>query len=99
MGRPGVLTNTPHIVAAPDVATPDFTLPSFDPGVLARRAAVPAAVAVVVLLVVVVGGGPLEVLADALRRALAADARWIAVAAVAEALSFAGYVLLLWHVG
>src|SRR5215218_5621049 len=38
-------------------------------------------------------------LADALGRALSADPRWIAVAAVAELLSFGGYILLFWLVG
>ena len=39
------------------------------------------------------------VLTDALNRALAADPRWIGVAAVAEVLSFTGYVALFWFVG
>ena len=39
------------------------------------------------------------VFADALSRALSADPRWIAVAAVAELLSFAGYIALFWLVG
>jgi uncharacterized membrane protein YbhN (UPF0104 family) len=86
-------------VVAPDAAAPDFALPKLDLRVLARRAAVPAVLGAVVLVVVVFGGGPFDVFADALRRALAADPRWIAVGAVAEVLSFTGYVLLLWHVG
>jgi uncharacterized membrane protein YbhN (UPF0104 family) len=39
------------------------------------------------------------VLADALSRALSADPRWIALAAVAELLSFTGYIALFWLVG
>jgi uncharacterized membrane protein YbhN (UPF0104 family) len=48
---------------------------------------------------VLLAGGPLGVLADALGRALSADPRWIAVAAVAELLSFGGYIALFWLVG
>ena len=44
-------------------------------------------------------GGPLQAFADALGRALDADPRWVAAAAVFELLSFAGYVALLWLVG
>jgi uncharacterized membrane protein YbhN (UPF0104 family) len=86
-------------VAVQDPVTTDLTLPRLDLRVVARRAAVPAALAAALVAVVVLGGGPLELLADALRRALAADPRWIAVGAVVEILSFVGYVLLLWHVG
>ena len=42
---------------------------------------------------------PLQVFADALSRALSADPTWIAVAAVAELLSFGGYIALFWLVG
>jgi len=86
-------------VAVQDSASTDFTLPRLDLRVVARRAAVPAVLAAALVALVVLGGGPLEVLADALRRALAAEPRWIAVGAVVEILSFAGYVMLLWHVG
>jgi putative heme transporter len=75
----------------------EIALPQFDLRVLARRAAVPAAVAAVVA-VVLIGGGRLRELADALDRALTADWRWVGGAAVFEALSFAGYVVLLWLV-
>src|SRR5690349_5246061 len=88
-----------NIVATPDTTAPDFTLPRLDLRAIARRAALPTALAVAALAAVLLAGGPLQVLTDALRRALEADPRWIAVAAVAETLSFAGYVLLLWHVG
>ena len=74
-------------------------LPSFDGRALARRAALVAAVVSVVVAVLLVAGGPLETFADALARALHADPRWVAAAAVCELLSFAGYVALLWLVG
>jgi uncharacterized membrane protein YbhN (UPF0104 family) len=74
-------------------------LPRLDLRLLARRAALPLALAATALTVVLLAGGPLEVLADAFRRALAADPRWIALAAVAELLSFAGYISLFWLVG
>ena len=51
------------------------------------------------LAVLLLAGGPLQVLADALSRALSADPRWIALAAVAELLSFGGYIALFWLVG
>ena len=92
-------TDTQTIVATPETTAPDFTLPRLDLRAVARRAALPTALAVAALAAVILAGGPLRVLTDALRRALEADPRWIAVAAVAEALSFAGYVMLLWHVG
>jgi uncharacterized membrane protein YbhN (UPF0104 family) len=77
----------------------DSLLPALDVRALARRAAVPAALAAIVATAVVVAGGPLQAFADALRRALDADPRWVAGAAVLELLSFAGYVALLWLVG
>jgi uncharacterized membrane protein YbhN (UPF0104 family) len=48
---------------------------------------------------ILLAGGPLGVFADALSRAVTADPRWIAVAAVAELLSFGGYIALFWLVG
>ena len=66
---------------------------------LARRAALPAALAAAAALVLVVAGGPVRTLADALDRALHADARWVAAGAVFEVLSFAGYVAVLALVG
>jgi putative heme transporter len=74
-------------------------LPAFDLPALARRTAVPAALAVVAVVAFVAAGGPLQAFADALSRALDADPRWIAAAAVFELLSFVGYVALLWLVG
>ena len=79
--------------------SPDFSLPSLDLRLVARRAALPLALAAVALAVVLLAGGPLGVLTDALTRALSADPRWIAVAAVAELLSFTGYIALFWLVG
>jgi uncharacterized membrane protein YbhN (UPF0104 family) len=86
-------------VAVPDSAVPEFTLPGLDLRVVARRAALPAALAVAAIAALLLAGGPLGVLTDALNRALAADPRWIGVAAIAEILSFTGYVALLWLVG
>jgi uncharacterized membrane protein YbhN (UPF0104 family) len=79
--------------------TADLSLPTFDLQLVARRAALPLALVVAALAVVLLAGGPLGVLADALRRALSADPRWIALAAVAELLSFTGYIALFWLVG
>ena len=73
-------------------------LPQLDVRALARRAAVPAALVAAGATALVVAGGPLQAFADALDRALAADPRWVVVAAGFELLSFAGYVALLWLV-
>ncbi len=91
-------------MSCPDL-TADLALPALDLrdrsawAARARRTA-PVAVAVVALAVAVVAlGGPLETFADALRRAMAADTHWVVAAAAFEILSFAGYIVLLWHVG
>jgi putative heme transporter len=88
-------------VASPaDVPAPqDFSLPSLDVRLIARRGALPLALAAAVAAVVLLAGGPLDVFADALSRALSADPRWVAGAAVAELLSFGGYIALFWLVG
>ncbi len=88
------------------MSTPDATadlalpaLPSRDAWARQlRRLALPAAGAVALVVALVALGGPLETFADALRRAVNADAKWVGVAAVFEVLSFTGYVLLFWHV-
>src|SRR3954453_4906829 len=89
------------IRAMPASADPpaDLTLPSLDLRALVRRAAAPAALAAAAALAVVVAGGPLLAFADAIRRALDADPRWVVAGAVFELLSFGGYVALLWLVG
>src|SRR3954462_7949667 len=89
------------IRAMPASADPpaDLTLPSLDLRALARRAAAPAALAAPGGLGVVGAGGPLRAFADAIRRALDADPRWVVGGAVFELLSFGGYVALLWLVG
>jgi putative heme transporter len=79
--------------------TEDLTLGTPDYRALARRAALPAAAAVALVIAVVVLGGPLQAFADALGRAVDADPRWVAAAAIFELASFGGYVLLLWLVG
>jgi putative heme transporter len=84
---------------ATEPAGADFSLPSLDLRALARRAALPAALAAALVAIVVFAGGPLEAFADALRRALDADPRWVAAAAVLELGSSGGYILLLWLVG
>jgi uncharacterized membrane protein YbhN (UPF0104 family) len=82
----------------PETST-DLPLPAFDARALARRAALPAAVAVAAVAVLVLAGGPLEAFADALRRALEADPRWVLAAVVFEVVSFSGYIGLMWLVG
>jgi uncharacterized membrane protein YbhN (UPF0104 family) len=77
----------------------DFSLPAFDVHAVARRAALPAALVAIAGAVVLLAGGPLEAFADALRRAIDADPRWVGAAATFELLSFGGYVALLWLVG
>jgi uncharacterized membrane protein YbhN (UPF0104 family) len=75
-----------------------FELPSVDVRAVARRAALPAVALAAVLAALVALGGPLEAFLDAIRRAVSADARWVAAAAAFEMLSFVGYVALLWLV-
>jgi putative heme transporter len=82
-----------------EISGTEPVLPRLDLRLLARRAALPLALAATALAVVLLAGGPIHVLADAFRRALAADPRWIALAAVAELLSFVGYIALFWLVG
>jgi putative heme transporter len=92
--------DTPDVASPADVTAPqDFALPSLDVRLVARRAALPLALAVAAAAVVLLAGGPLGVFADALSRALSADPLWVVAAAVAELLSFGGYILLLWLVG
>jgi uncharacterized membrane protein YbhN (UPF0104 family) len=86
---------SPHDVTAPQ----DFSLPSLDVRMVARRAALPLALAAAAAAVVLVAGGPFDVFADALSRAASADPLWIAAGVAAELLSFGGYILLLWLVG
>src|ERR687897_1412596 len=85
---------TPHHELAPD-----FTLPALDLRMVARRAALPLALAAAAIAVLLLAGSPFGVLADALSRVASADPAWIAVGAVAELLSFGGYVALFWLVG
>jgi uncharacterized membrane protein YbhN (UPF0104 family) len=77
----------------------ELALPTFDVRAVARRAALPAAVAAFAAAVVILAGGPLHAFEDAIRRAVDADPRWVALAAVSELLSFAGYIALLWLIG
>lgn len=92
--------DTARVASPADVtASQDFSLPSLDVRLIARRAALPLALAAAVTAVVLLAGGPLDVFADALSRAVSADPRWVAAAAVAELLSFGGYIALFWLVG
>ena len=92
--------DTRRVASSPDVmVSPDLTLPSLDVRLVARRAALPLALAAAAAAVLLFAGGPLQVMTDALSRALSADPRWIALAAVAELLSFGGYIALFWLVG
>src|SRR3954452_13005373 len=84
--------------AATDTSA-DLALPSLDLRALARRAALPAPPAAAAARALVVPGGPLQAFADAIRRALQLDPRWVVAAAAFELISFAGYVGLLWLVG
>src|SRR5512133_2644904 len=68
----------------------DTVIPAFDARAFARKAAIPAGLAAVVVAVLVVAGGPLHAFADALRRAVDADPRWVVAAAVLELLSLVG---------
>jgi uncharacterized membrane protein YbhN (UPF0104 family) len=77
----------------------DLVLPGLDWRTLARRAALPAALALAVVTALAVAGGPLQAFADALRRALDADPRWVVAGAGFELASFGGYIALLWLVG
>src|SRR5829696_10072698 len=92
-------TDTRRVDSPRHAAAPELALPAVEVRLLARRAALPGALALAALAVVLLAGGPLGVLADALGRALSADPRWIALAAVAELLSFGGYIALFWLVG
>ena len=83
---------------ASDDASVSLGLPHVDARAMARRAVLPGSLVVAVAAAVVVAGAPLETFADAVARALAADARWVAAAALFELLSFAGYIALLWLV-
>jgi len=64
----------------------------------ARRVALIAALLGTALTVALLGG-PGHQFLDALARAASSEPRWVAAAVVAEALSFTGYVALLWLVG
>src|SRR3954464_13069678 len=98
-GTLGGATRQRALMPASNDTTADFALPSLDLRALARRAAVPAVLAAAAVLAIVVAGGPLHAFADAIRRALDADPRWVIAGAAFELLSFGGYVALLWLVG
>lgn len=80
---------------ASDPAVSELALPAPDLRVLVRRAAVPALAAAAVATIVLLGGGPLAAFAHALRRGLEASPGWMVIGVVFEAVSLAGYVVLL----
>jgi uncharacterized membrane protein YbhN (UPF0104 family) len=77
--------------------SPDLRI-ALEPRAIARRLALPLGFAAVAVAVLVVAGGPLQAFADALRRAVNADPRWVAAAVLFELASFGGYIALLWLV-
>jgi uncharacterized membrane protein YbhN (UPF0104 family) len=91
--------DTPGVASPASATAQDFSLPSLDVRLVARRAALPLALAAAAAAVVLVAGRPMQLFADALARATEADPRWIAGAVVAEVLSFGGYIMLFWMVG
>jgi uncharacterized membrane protein YbhN (UPF0104 family) len=90
----------PITASAPVTGADASGLPavSIDVREWARRLRVPALALAAVAAVAVLAGGPAHAFVDALRRALEADPRWVVGALVFEALSFTGYIALLWHV-
>lgn len=78
-----------------DQSATDLLLPPFELRVLARRIAGPALIAAAAVAVVVLGGGRLHAFTDAIQRGLGVSPGWVAVAAVLEFASLAGYVSLL----
>jgi len=92
--------DTPRVASPAELSAPqDFSLPSLDVRLVARRAALPLALAAAAVAVVLLAGGKLQVFADALSRAVSADPAWIAAGVLAELLSFGGYIALFWVVG
>jgi putative heme transporter len=91
--------DTSRVASTHQTTAAELSLPALDLRLVARRAALPLAVAAAALALVLLAGGPLGVLTGALGRALSADPRWIALAGVAELLSFGGYIALFWLVG
>lgn len=66
---------------------------------LLRRARLPLLVAAAAVVAVAIGAGaPVHAVVAIAHRLAGADPAWIAAGAGLEVLSFAGYVLLLWHV-
>lgn len=76
----------------------ELPLSRFDLRGLVRRAALAAVLAALAAGALLFAGGPARAFADALQRALSADARWVVAGAAFEILSFTGYVALLWLV-
>jgi uncharacterized membrane protein YbhN (UPF0104 family) len=62
------------------------------------RLAAPAAVVAVAVALALALGDPARTFVHALERSFSADPLWVLAAVAFEALSFAGYVALLWHV-
>ena len=80
--------------------SPDLTLPSLDVRLVARRAALPLALAAAAAAVVLLAGGPLGTSSPTRSPARCRPTRaGSPLAAVAELLSFGGYIALFWLVG
>jgi uncharacterized membrane protein YbhN (UPF0104 family) len=82
-------------VLAPDPTVSDLSLPAIDARALARRVAVPMLLAGFAVAVVALAGGPVHRFADTLRHGLGMNAGWVAVGALLEVASLAGYVGLM----
>src|SRR5437764_10156514 len=88
-GSGGMFSTMPAEVALPFAAPATGRL---------RKLAPAAIVAVAGVAVLLAARGPAHALIGALHRALSADPRWVVAAVACEAASFAGYIMLFWHV-
>jgi uncharacterized membrane protein YbhN (UPF0104 family) len=100
---PQVGTDAAAAHAAPPADRVSAALDAFGTGG-ARAVFSPRRIALIALLLgtalaVALLGGPGHQFLDALARAASSQPQWVAAAVVAEALSFTGYVALLWLVG
>ncbi len=104
---PAMATATPSafLPAATPVARPACPadgddLPAAAPGRadLLRRVRLPLAVVAVLVLAAVLTGAPAHAAMHVVHRLAAADPGWVAAAVGFEVASFAGYVVLSWHV-
>jgi uncharacterized membrane protein YbhN (UPF0104 family) len=80
---------------AADQTAPEFTLPSLDLRVVARRAALPALLGIAAVATVILAGGRISAVAGALHRLMSVNAGWTLVGIAFECVSLAGYVAVL----